>query len=495
MKTAKRLFRILIFLVIGFLVWESAYNEAWAQRGGGRGGRGGRGRGGMDMNPSQRRGPFSNLPLGAQELLGQHQEAYRSLPPQLRAYILTALRGWDSFFPPEKKQFEVFFRKAKNAAPEELRDAFQGTLPPLPRRNVQDSPPPDESDVQPAPRRGRRGRWGAAGGGGRTAPGRRGPRISFTPAQFAKIDAAFDRYVFADMGIGPGLIVIAFSTTATPAANPVLQDSLISQGTLLKNVAFTHPPKTWIAALLTGCEDPIKGKNLRYPSLFEYHNRDMDDKTHTRTLALYPDKDAPPAVSKTRGFGKKYGPLAVRASDFEPAVSVINSELETARQKGRSERYIERMVKPKFTSKMLKLNKTLNDEALMRLVTRTLLASDENLKLDNTFLRNLAFGCLLKAQPDLFLVHLKDDGSPENQHFVQTAREVHQSHYRYKDRTTLAVLDQRRGQVLIIGPDIPAGREISEPHTLQDLSVTLSRRANIRAAKAQGAPLQDLVAR
>ncbi len=492
MKTAKRFFRILIFLVTGFLVWESAYDEAWAQRGGGRGRRG---RGGMDLSSSQRRGPFSNLPWGAQELLGQYQEAFRRLPPQLRVYILTALRGWDSFFPPEKKQFEVFLRKAKGASPEELRDAFHGTLPPLSKRNVQDLPPSDEGDVQPAPPRGRWGRRGMRGAAGQTGPRRRGPRISLTPAQFAKIDAAFDRYVFADMGIGPGLIVIAFSAAATPAANSVLQDSLISQGTLLKNVAFTDPPKTWIAALLTGCGDPIKGKNLRYPSLFEYHNRDLDDKTHTRTLALYPGKDAPPAVSKTRGFGKKYGPLTVRASDFEPAVSVINSEMEAARQKGRSEKYIEKMVKPKFTPKTLGLDKTLSDEALIRLVTRTLLASDENLNLDNTFLRDLAFSCLLKAQPDLFFVHLKDDGSPENQRFLLTAQEVHRSHYRYKDRTTLAVLDQSRGQVLIIGPGIPAGREISEPHTLQDLSVTLSRRANIRAAQAQGVPLEDLVAR
>ncbi len=146
------------------------------------------------------------------------------------------------------------------------------------------------------------------------------------------------------------------------------------------------------------------------------------------------------------------------------------------------------MVKPKFTPKALGLDRTLSKEALIRLVTRTLLADDENLNLDSAFLRSLAVGCILKAQPDLFFVHLKADGSAENQRFLQTARAAHQSHYRYKDRTTLVILDQPRGQALLIGPGIEAGRVISGPHTLQDLSVTLSRRCGIQATLSRGRP-------
>ncbi len=417
-----------------------------------------------DYKSMQRRGPYSHLPDGAQDLLMTNQETLRKLPRQMRAFLISALVAWDDFFPQVQEKYRRFLRKVSALSRKEIREAFRGSLPPLPRN------PPQE---------------------GR----RRRPNITLTTAQIARIGEAFDRFVYEDYNAPPSLIVLAFSRAGEERSRPVFSDSLAAQGTVLTAVTYPKGPDAWLATFLTGRQDALKGRNLRSPSLFESHNRQIEDKTGCKTFAFYFAGQAPPRASTVKGFGKKYAPLTVQRADVERAAKTVRTRLGEARQKGKSENYIAQMVKPKLTPEALGLHKSLKNKALSRLVTHALMASDENLDLGNSLARDLCYGSLILAEPDLCVVQLEADGDPENEEFLSTIWSDHRRLQRFRDRTTVAVLDSGSGQALLLGPDIPVGTAISTPHSLEDLSVTLSGLAHIKSEHADGTPLPELVAR
>ena len=90
---------------------------------------------------------------------------------------------------------------------------------------------------------------------------------------------------------------------------------------------------------------------------------------------------------------------------------------------------------------------------------------------------------------------MEADGDPRNEEFLSTIWSDHRRLQRFRDRTTLAILDAGSGQALLLGPDIPVGTEIATTHSLEDLSVTLSGLARIESEHAEGSPLPELVAR
>lgn len=365
--------RITVIVLAGAVLFGSVGDTLWAQgRGGGRGRR--RAAGGMnDFKSMQRRGPYSHLPEGAQDLLMTNQETLGKLPPQMRAFLVSALVAWDDFFPPVQEKYRRFFGKVSALSREEIREAFRGSLPPSPG-----NPPQD----------------------GR----RRRSNITLTTAQIARMGEAFDRFVHEDYDAPPSLVVVAFSGASNEAPRPVFSDSLAAQGTVLTAVSYPKGPDAWLATFLTGRQDALKGRNLRTPSLFECHNRQIDDKTGCRTFAFYFGGQAPPRASKVKGFGKKYAPLTVSRADIEKAAETIRTKLDEARQSGKSENYIAQMVKPKLTPETLGLHKPLKNKALSRLVTHALMASDENLDLGNNLARDLCYGSLILAEPDLCVV-------------------------------------------------------------------------------------------
>ena len=460
MRTASWTWRIAIPLGISLVFFGYMLDDAWGQRGGG-----GRRGGGGTRARLTRQSPYADFPWEAQTLLEAHRQTLRSLPPPLRAYILTRVRQWETFFPAEENLFTAFFDKIagipQEARRKELRNAFRDAMP-------------------------------SSGQGGQRQRDPRPPAEPLDANQMDRIEAAFERYVLADQVLPTALIMVAFSGAGSPNGESPPPDGLVSQGALLKGIAFNGPPEAWMAELLTGCDDAVKGKSLRYPGLFEYHNKAGGE--HTQTFAFHPGKNAPPSVSNQKGFGKKYAPLTVRASDLGNAAETIRSQVEKARQEDRSKQYINVMVKGKLTLQELKIDKIIKDNALGRLALSTLFASDEHLALGNAFLGGLSFACLQKAQPDLLLVHFTADNTAgEAGQFIQNVWSVLQKRFRYKGRAVLAVLHQPAGQALLLGAGVPAGVEMAGPHSLKDLSVTLSKLAGIEAAMSQGAPV-DLFA-
>ena len=249
------------------------------------------------------------------------------------------------------------------------------------------------------------------------------------------------------------------------------------------------------SAFLTGRKDALKGKDLRYPTLFEYSNRDRNQKPSSKTLALYIDEHDPPAASKHKNFGRKFAPMAVRALEFEFAAARIGEALNTARQKGRSQSYIDQMIKPKLTPKALKIDKQIKEKPLQSLIARILLTSDDFAPPYGAFLRTLTGACMVRAQPDLLFVHLVADGSQENREFIRKVWAVLRTRPRYLENATLAVLDQSRGRAFFAGKGANPGLVIPDPLTLMDLSATLSNLANIPNDLAEGFPIRELVAR
>ena len=241
-----------------------------------------------------------------------------------------------------------------------------------------------------------------------------------------------------------------------------------------------------MASLLTGRDDAIKGDKLAHPSLFEYHNRARNDRTGARTFALYMDGSAPPERSNHKKY-RKFGPQAVRASSLSKAAETVRQALSDARAEGRSQAFIENVVYPRLDPKKLKITRTVRSKVLARLVVKTLVSSDQNLKLANAFVSSLALTCLPRAQPDLMLLQLTD-GS-DCRETIEQLRQIVQEHDRYRHRTTLAVLDPAGGRALLIGPEMPAGLRVTEPLSLSDLSATLFRLGNVEAEFAQGNPI------
>ena len=471
-------------LVATLLVLLLACEDTLAQRRGG-GGRGRRGGGGVDLNPLQR-DQFSNLPTEAYDLVKENEETLHRLPLPIRTYILDSLTHWDDFFPQERERFRHFFIKAREASDGDLRTAFGEAIAGIfgTRRGPGQRRGPGER--QGIGQRRGPGRRGGIGQRGEPAQRRRrNPELQIMPEQRARIETAFNRFVYEGADFPPALLAIAIMPSQSASSDSTLHDSLLVQGTLLETVPFSNPPEQWLATLLTGRDDALKGGKLAHPTLFEYHNRDLNDKTRTRTLAFYLDDRAPPERSNHKKY-KKYGCLSVRASALDHAAEKIRLALDEARSEGRSRAFVENVIYPTLTPKKLKINKTVKNKVLARLIVRTLVSSDKNLELKNAFVSSLALACLPRAQPDLMLFQLTC--GPDIRMTIEQLWKIAQGHPRYQNRTTLAVLDAAGGRALLVGPDMPAGLRVTEPLSLRDLSATLFGLSNVEAEFAEGRP-------
>lgn len=468
---------VLVFL----LVCEDAL--AQGRRGGGRRRGGG---GGVDLSPI-RNDQYSSLPGGAYDLVKGNEETFRRLPLPIRFFVLDSLTDWDDFFPREKERFRRFFVKAGEASDGDLRTAFGDAVAGIFARRTgpgQRRGPDERQGI------GRRGGPGGRGGiGQRGDPAqrrRRSPDIQLLPEQSARIETAFDRFVYKGVDFAPALLAIAVMPPQPGSTQLTLNDSLLSKGTLLRTVPGPDPSNRWLATLLTGHDNALKGDKLVHPSLFEYHNRALNDKSRTRTLALYLDDSAPPERSTHKKY-RKFGPQTVRASSLTGAAETVREALYEARSEGRSQAFIENVVYPTLDPKKLKITKKVKDKALARLIVKTLVSSDQNLKLANAFVSSLALSCLPRAQPDLMLLQLTD--GPDCRKAVEQLWKTVQEHRRYRNRTTLAILDPAGGRALLIGPDMPAGLRVTEPLSLLDLSATLFGLSNVEAEFARGNPV------
>ncbi|MDE2887118.1 MAG: hypothetical protein OXR72_02820 [Gemmatimonadota bacterium] len=471
-------------IVVTLLVLLLACEDALAQgRGGGRRRGGG---GGVDLSPI-RNDRYSDLPSGAYDLVKGNEQTFNRLPLPIRSYVLNSLAAWDDFFPREKERFRYFFARAGEVSDGDLREAFGEAIAGIFPRRMGPRQRRDGGDGQGIGRRQGPGRRGGMGQRGDSARRRhQSPDIQIMPEQRARIDTAFNRFVYKGVDFPPALLAIAIMPGKTGTSDSTFNDSLIAQGTLLQTAPAPDLTKRWLATLLTGRDDALKGDKLVHPTLFEYHNRAIKDKTRARTLALYMDDSAPPERSTHRKY-RKFGPLSVRASSLTGAAETVRQALDEARSDGRSQAFIENVVYPTLDPKKLKITKTVKDKVLSRLIVRTLLSSDRNLKLKNSFLSSLAFACLPRAQPDLMLLQLAD--SPDSRRTIEQLREIVQGHHRYRNRTTLAVLDAAAGRALLLGPDMPAGLRVAESLSPRDLSATLFGLGNVDAEFAQGKPV------
>ena len=466
------------------LVLLLACEDALAQgRGGGRRRGGG---GDVDLSPI-RNDQYSDLPGGAYDLVKGNEETFNRLPLPIRSHILNSLTAWDDFFPREKERFRLFFVRAGEVSDGDLREAFGEAIAGIFARRMGPRQRRDAGDRQGIGRRQGPGRRGGTGQRGDTAQRRRrSPEIQLLPEQKARIETAFNRFVYMGMDFPPALLAIAIMPGQNGTSDSTFNDSLLSRGTLLQTAPAINPSKRWLAALLTGRDDALKGGKLAHPTLFEYHNRAIKDKTRTRTLALFIDDSAPPERSSHKKY-RKFGPLAVRASSLAGAAETVRQALDEARSEGRSQAFIENVVYPTLDPKKLKITKTVKNKALSRLVVRTLVSSDRNLELTNSFLASLAIACLPRAQPDLMLLQLTD--GPHSRGTIEQLWKIVQEHHRYRNRTTLAVLDAAAGRALLVGPDMPAGLRVAEPLSPRDLSATLFGLSNVEAEFAQGKPV------
>ncbi len=446
------------------------------RRGGGRRGGGG----GVDLSPI-RNDLYSDLPSGAYDLVKGNEETFSRLPLPIRAYILTSMTDWDGFFPQEQERFKLFFEKAGESSDGDLRAAFGEAIAGIFGR-------------RPGPRQ-RRGTGEQLGPGQRGGIGQRGDTarrrrqssdIQLMPEQRDRIKTAINRFVYRDVDFPPALLAIAIMPGQYGTSGSTLNDSLLSQGTLLQTAPAPNPSRQWLATLLTGRDDALTGDKLAHPTLFEYHNRALKDRTRTRTLAFYIDDNAPPARSTLRKY-KKYGALCVRASSMSGAAERIRLVLDEARSEGRSQAFIENVVFPTLNPKKLKITKTVKNKVLSRLIVRTLVSSDKNLELKSGFLASLAIACVPRAKPDLMVLQLTD--GPDCRIAIQQLWKIAQRHHRYRNRTTLAVLDAAGGRALLVGPGMPAGLRVTEPLSLLDLSATLFGLSNVEAKFAQGRPI------
>lgn len=477
--------RGMLSIVATLLVLLIACEDVLAQRGGGGGRRRGGG-GGVDLSPI-RNDQYSDLPSGAYDLVKGNEETFNRLPFPIRSFVLGSLKNWDDFFPREKERFRLFFDRAGGVSDGDLREAFGEAIAGIFARRPGPRQRRDAGDRQGIGRRQGSGRRGGMGQrGGPPQQRRRSPDIQILPEQRARIETAFNRFVYRDVDFPPALLAIAIMPGQYGTSDSTFNDSLIAQGTLLQTAPAPNSTKRWLATLLTGRDDPLKGDKLAHPTLFEYHNRAKKDKTRARTLALYMDDSAPPERSTHRKY-RKFGPLSVRASSLTRAAETVRQALGEARSEGRSQAFIENVVYPTLDPKKLNITKTVKNKVLSRLIVRTLLSSDRNLELKNSFLTSLAIACLPRAQPDLLLLQLAD--GPDSRAAIEQIREIVQGHHRYRNRTTLAVLDAAAGRALLVGPDMPAGLRVAESLSTRDLSATLFGLGNVKAEFAQGRPV------
>ena len=471
--------RWLSILLIGTALCAMDLSDIYAQRGGG-GGRGGGGRGGGggggrgDLRPQQRR-QFAEYPWDAQKLLETNAQILSQMPAPIQMYILDQAKKWDDLFPVRHQQLELFFRKIVNTDRQEFNAVFGDIL-----REFQ------------ALQGGRQGRRGQGARGGRSGRGGRGgPSLNITditPAQYAMLEHAFESFVLSDQGLPKGVIIIAITGSGSGSNIPAY---LTYRGALFSNIDYGKNPREWMTTVQTASPNAIKGKNLKVPSLFEYHNKAIEDKTHTRTLAFYQsgEKEIPPIVSKTKGYGTRYSPSAVNAPSLEKIAGTIEEQLGTAIKQGKSQRYIDRMVKPKLTPEALKLKKVIKEEAFGRLVSGVLMNSEESRKLGSAFIIEVTQKAMDAALPDIVFIEMKaGDVSTQT---ISQFHDTMSAMARYGSGVTFALFDQPAGQALIISPKIIGGQSL-DGQSLENISATIARASSLMLDGAAGTPVAEV---
>ena len=473
--------RWLSILLIGTALCAMDLSDIYAQRGGG-GGRGGGGRGGGggggrgDLRPQQR-GQFNDFPWDAQKLLEANAQILSQMPAPIQMYILDQAKKWDDLFPVRHQQLEIFFRKIPNTTPREFNAVFGGIL--------------REFQALQGGRQGGRQGQGARGSRGGRGGGRGGPRLNitdFTPAQYAMLERAFQSFVLSDQGLPKGLVIVAI-TGSGPGSN--IPAYLTYRGALFNNIDYGKKSRDWMTTVQTASPNAIKGKNLKVPSIFEYHNKAVEDRTHTRTLAFYQsgEKEIPPIVSKTKGYGTRYSPSAVNAPSLEKIAGTIEEQLGTAIKQGKSQRYIDRMVKPKLTPEALKLKKIIKDEAFGRLVSGVLMDSEESRKLGSVFITEVAQKAMDAALPDIVFIEMKaGDVSTQT---ISQFHDTMSAMARYGNSVTFALFDQPAGQALVISPKIIGGQSF-DSQSLENISATLAKAGGLTLDGAAGTAIAEV---
>ena len=474
--------RWLSILLIGTALCALDLSDIYAQRGGGRGGggRGGGGGGRGDLNPQQR-GQFNDFPWDAQKLLDANAQILSQIPAPIRMYVLDQAKKWDDLFPVRHQQLEIFFRKLPNTDRRVFNAVFGDIL--------------REFQALQGGGQGRRGQGqGARGGRGGRGGGRSGLSLNitdFTPAQYAMIERAFQSFVLSDQGLPKGVVIIAITGSDQGTNIPAY---LTYRGALFNNIDYGKNPRDWMTTVQTASPNAIKGKNLKVPSLFEHHNKAIEDKTHTRTLAFYQsgEKEIPPIVSKTKDYGVRYSPYAVNAPSLEKIAGTIEEQLGTAIKQGKSQRYIDRMVKPKLTPEALKLKKIIKDEAFGRLVTGVLMDSEESRKLGSAFITEVAQRAMEAALPDIIFIEMKA-GDVSTQ-IISQFHDTMSAMARYGSSVTFALFDQPAGQALIVSPKIVGGQSF-DGQSLENISATLARASSLMLDGATGTPVAEVIMR
>ncbi len=490
-----RFSRWLSILLIGAALCALDLSDIYAQRGGG-GGRGGGGRGGGgggrgDLRPQQR-GQFADFPWGAQKLLEANGQILSQMPAPIQMYILDQAKKWDDLFPVRHQQLELFFRKILNTDRQEFNAVFGNILREF--QALQGGRQGRRGQGQGARGGGRQGQ-GARGGGGRQGQGARGggrggPSLNitdFTPAQYAMVERAFQSFVLSDQGLSKGVVIIAI----TGSGESNIPAYLTYRGALFNNIDYGKNSREWMTTVQTASPNAIKGKSLKVPSLFEYHNKAIEDKTHTRTLAFYQsgEKEIPPIVSKTKGYGTRYSPYAVNAPSLEKIAGTIEEQLGTAIKQGKSQRYIDRIVKPKLTPEALKLKKVIKDEAFGRLVSGVLMDSEESRKLGTAFITEVAQKAMDAALPDIVFIEMKaGDVSTQT---ISQFHDTMSAMARYGSSVTFALFDQSAGQALIVSPKIIGGQSF-DGQSLENISATLARASSLMLDGAAGTPVAEV---
>ena len=477
--------RWLSILLIGAALCALDLSDIYAQRGGGGRGGGGRGGGGSsrgDLRPQQR-GQFNDFPWDAQKLLEANAQILSQMPAPIQMYILDQAKKWDDLFPVRHQQLELFFRKILNTDRQEFNAVFGNIL-----REFQ--------ALQGGRQGGRRGQGARGGGQGRQGQGARGgggrggPSLNitdFTPAQYAMVERAFQSFVLSDQGLSKGVVIIAI----TGSGESNIPAYLTYRGALFNNIDYGKNSREWMTTVQTASPNAIKGKNLKVPSLFEYHNKAIEDKTHTRTLAFYQsgEKEIPPIVSKTKDYGVRYSPYAVNAPSLEKIAGTIEEQLGTAIKQGKSQRYIDRIVKPKLSPEALKLKKVIKDEAFGRLVSGVLMDSEESRKLGTAFITEVAQKAMDAALPDIIFIEMKaGDVSTQT---ISQFHDTMSAMARYGSNVTFALFDQPAGQALIISPKIIGGQSF-DGQSLENISATLARASNLMLDGATGTPVAEV---
>ena len=435
--------------------------------GGGGGGRG-------DLRPQQR-GQFNDFPWDAQKLLEANAQILSQMPAPIQMYILDQAKKWDDLFPVRHQQLELFFRKIVNTDRQEFNAVFGGIL--------------REFQALQGGRQG--GRQGQGARGSRGGRGRGGPRLNitdFTPAQYAMLEYAFESFVLSDQGLPKGLVIVAI-TGSGPGSN--IPAYLTYRGALFNSIDYGKKSRDWMTTVQTASPNAIKGKNLKVPSIFEYHNKAVEDRTHTRTLAFYQsgEKEIPPIVSKTKNYGVRYSPYAVNAPSLEKIAGTIEEQLGTAIKQGKSQRYIDRMVKPKLTPEALKLKKIIKDEAFGRLVSGVLMDSEESRKLGSVFITEVAQKAMDAALPDIVFIEMKaGDVSTQT---ISQFHDTMSAMARYGGSVTFALFDQPAGQALIISPKIIGGQSF-DGQSLENISATLARASSLTLDGAAGTAIAEV---